>query len=160
MDCGTSMCDERLKAKSHIPCLSQTIPLPVPCREPATKLPRPCHSPKLTKTRRSPTCCLRTADTNSHIPCRSHAVPIPRLNSGLKSSLSEWHIRGTAEEQHGNSMACVNQTRRHCVKHMRKVQAKHLAERLGRGTAWERHGMCESGLRVVGSWSAVSCWQR
>jgi hypothetical protein len=49
----------------------------------------------------------------------------------------------------------VNQTRPHCVNQMGKTQSKPLAERYGRGTAWERqgndrgtawerHGMCES----------------
>jgi hypothetical protein len=59
----------------------------------------------------------------------------------------------------------VNQTRSHCVNQMGKTQSKALAERHGRrtagerqengrgtagnsmGTAWERHGMCESPLK-------------
>jgi hypothetical protein len=45
-------------------------------------------------------------------------------------------------------MACVNQTWPHCVNQMGKTQSKHLVERHGRGTAWARHGMCESALRV------------
>jgi hypothetical protein len=51
-------------------------------------------------------------------------------------------------------MACVNQTRPHCVNQTGKTQSKALAERHGRGTAgkqqgtaWERHGMCESALK-------------
>jgi hypothetical protein len=55
-------------------------------------------------------------------------------------------------------MACVNQTLPHCVNQMGKTQSKALAVRHGRGTAgkrkgngmgtaWERHGMCESALR-------------
>jgi hypothetical protein len=47
-------------------------------------------------------------------------------------------------------MVCVNQTRPHCVNQVGKTQSKPLAERHDRGTAWERHGMCESdfnGLR-------------
>jgi hypothetical protein len=37
---------------------------------------------------------------------------------------------------HGHSMACVNQTRPHCVNKMGKTQSKPLAEWHGRGTAW------------------------
>jgi hypothetical protein len=40
-------------------------------------------------------------------------------------------------------MACVNQTRPHCVNQMAKTQSKLLAARHGRGTAWELHGMSE-----------------
>jgi hypothetical protein len=32
---------------------------------------------------------------------------------------------------------------------MRKTQSNDLAERHGRGTAWERHGMCESAFTVL-----------
>jgi hypothetical protein len=41
-------------------------------------------------------------------------------------------------------MVRVNQTLPHCVNQMGKKQSKPLAERHGSGTAWERHGMCES----------------
>jgi hypothetical protein len=65
-----------------------------------------------------------------------------------------------AGERHGKGMACVNQTRPHCVNQMGNTQSKALAERHDRGTAeewqgdgrktaWERHGMCESALRLV-----------
>jgi hypothetical protein len=47
-----------------------------------------------------------------------HVMPMPRC--GLEKSLSEWHGRG---------MACVNQTRPHCVKQMGKTQSKPLAAR-------------------------------
>jgi hypothetical protein len=45
-------------------------------------------------------------------------------------------------------MASVNQTRSHCVNQMGKTHSKPLAARHGRGTAWARHAMCESALRV------------
>ena len=45
---------------------------------------------------------------------------------------------------HGHGMASVNQTRPHCVNQMGKTHSKHLAARHGRGTAWERHAMCET----------------
>jgi hypothetical protein len=39
-------------------------------------------------------------------------------------------------ERHVRSMACVNQTRPHCVNQMGKTQYKTLAERHGRETVW------------------------
>jgi hypothetical protein len=48
----------------------------------------------------------------------------------------------------GNGMACVNQTRPHYVNQMEKTQFNDLAERHGIGTAGDRHGMCQSALRV------------
>jgi hypothetical protein len=72
------------------------------------------------------TCRLWTADVNSHIPCRSHAA----------LSLSERHDRGMAWERYGRGMACINQTRPHCVNQMGKTQYKPLTELHGRGTAW------------------------
>ena len=44
-------------------------------------------------------------------------------------------------------MASVIQTRLHCVNQMGKTHYKPLAARIGRGTAWARHAMCESALR-------------
>jgi hypothetical protein len=81
---------------------------------------------------RSPKCRLWTADAISHIPCRSHAA----LCRGLERLHSERHSHGMAWERHGRGMACVNQTRPHCVNQMRNTQSKTLAERHGRGTAW------------------------
>jgi hypothetical protein len=48
---------------------------------------------------------------------------------GLEKSLSE---------RHGSGMACVNQTRPHCVNQMGKTQSKPLAARYGSGMAWVR----------------------
>jgi hypothetical protein len=76
---------------------------------------------------------------------RSHAVsgrPMlihtchAALCRGLEKSLSERHGRGMAWERHGSGMACVNQTRPHCVNQMGKTRSKLLAARHGRGTAW------------------------
>jgi hypothetical protein len=58
--------------------------------------------------------------------CHAHAA----LCRGLEKSLSERHGRGMA----GRGMACVNQTRLHCVNQMGKTNSKPLAA---------RHGMCE-----------------
>ena len=54
---------------------------------------------------------------------------------------------------HGHGMASVNQTRPHCVNQMGKTHSKHLAAWArrggGMGTAWARHGMCESAFKEV-----------
>jgi hypothetical protein len=50
---------------------------------------------------------------------------------------------------HGRGMASVNHTRSQCVNQMAKTHSKHLASRHGRGTAWARHAMCESALKVL-----------
>jgi hypothetical protein len=77
-------------------------------------------------------------------PCRDPAVALRgRFQKGI---FVAWQ---------GNGMACVNKTRPRCVNQMGKTQSKVLAERHGRktawkrqgnstGTAWGRHGMCES----------------
>jgi len=49
---------------------------------------------------------------------------------------------------HGHGMASLNQTRPHCVNQMGKTRSKPLAARHGRGTACERHAMCESAFSV------------
>jgi hypothetical protein len=85
---------------------------------------------------RSPTCRLWTTDANSHMPCHAHAA----LCRGVEKSLSERHGRGMALAQHVRGMACVNQTRPHCVNQMGKTQSKLSAARHDRGTAWARHG--------------------
>jgi hypothetical protein len=72
--------------------------------------------------------------------CRHPAATLPR-------TCRERHIGGMAGERRWNDIVCVNQTRPHCVNQMGKSQSKPLAERHGRGTAWERHGMCDSALR-------------
>jgi hypothetical protein len=74
--------------------------------------------------------------------CHAHAA----LCRGLEKSLSERHGCDMARARHGRGMACVNQTRPHCVNQMGQTQSTPLVERHGRGTAWERHGMCESAL--------------
>jgi hypothetical protein len=46
-------------------------------------------------------------------------------------------LRRTAWSEHGKTWP-------HCVNQMGKTHSKLLAARHGRGTAWERHAMCES----------------
>jgi hypothetical protein len=64
-----------------------------------------------------------------------HAIPMPRCAVALRSRFQN----GMVVAWHGNGMACVNQTRPHCVNQVGKTQSKPLAARLGRGTAWARH---------------------
>jgi hypothetical protein len=101
----------------------------------------PLGSLKKPNAGRSPTCRLRTADADSHMPC--HVMPMPRCAVALRSRFQN----GMVMAWHGRDMVCVNQTRPHCVNQMGKTQSKPLAARHGRGTAWERHGMCELALK-------------
>jgi hypothetical protein len=56
---------------------------------------------------------------------------------------------GKVRAWHGRGMASVNQTRSHCVNQMGKTHSKPLAARHGMGTAWARHGMCESAFKYI-----------
>jgi hypothetical protein len=93
---------------------------------------------------RWPTCRLWTANANSHIPCRSHAVPMPSPFRDPAVALRGRFQKGIFVTWQGNAIVCVNQTRPHCVNQLGKTQSKSLAERYGRGTAGERHGVCET----------------
>jgi hypothetical protein len=66
--------------------------------------------------------------------CHAHAA----LCRGLEKSLSERQDRGIARARNGRGMACVKQTRPHCVNQVGKTQSKPLAARHGRGMgmAW------------------------
>jgi hypothetical protein len=57
-------------------------------------------------------------------PSRDPAVV---LRGRFQKGFMEWQ---------GNGMACVNQTRPHCVNHMGKTQSKALAERHGNGLVY------------------------
>jgi hypothetical protein len=70
------------------------------------------------------------------VSCRHPAATMPLPCHGLGKSLSEKHIRGMAGEGHG---MCESNTAALC-KSNGKTQSKALAERHGRGTAWEQHG--------------------
>jgi hypothetical protein len=74
-----------------------------------------------------------------------HAMPMPRCAVVLRSRFQN----GMVVAWHGRGMACVNQTRSHSVNQMGKTQSKPLAAWYGRGTTWERHGICELALRGV-----------
>jgi hypothetical protein len=59
-----------------------------------------------------------------------HAMSIPRCAVALRSRFQN----GMVVAWNGRGMACVNQTRLHCVHQMGKAQSICLAERHGRGT--------------------------
>jgi hypothetical protein len=65
--------------------------------------------------------------------CHAHAA----MCGGFEKSLSGRRGHGMARVRQG--MACMNQTRPHCVIKW-ETQSKPLAARHGRGTAWVRHG--------------------
>jgi hypothetical protein len=76
-----------------------------------------------------------------------HVIPIPRWAVALRSHFQNGmvvalHGRGmdAAWARHDCGMACVNQTRPHCVHQMGKIQCNPLAARHGRETAWARQG--------------------
>jgi hypothetical protein len=75
---------------------------------------------------------------NSNMPCRSPAVLVPWPWEVAFRTAWSCHCRGKAREWHG---MCESNTAALC-----KTQSKPLAERLGRGTLWERHDVCELAL--------------
>jgi hypothetical protein len=75
-------------------------------------------------------------------------VQLPRTCHEPAMALRGRFQKGIFVAWHGNGIACVNQTRPHCVNQMGNTQSKALVERHGRETAGERHGMCESALKV------------
>jgi hypothetical protein len=58
-------------------------------------------------------------------------MPMPRSAVVLRSRFQ----KGMFVAWHGRSITCVNQ--------MGRTKSKHLGPRHGRGTEWERHGVCE-----------------
>jgi hypothetical protein len=63
-----------------------------------------------------------------------YVIPMPRCSVAFRSRFQN----GMVVAVQGNGMACVNQTRPHCVNQMGKTQSKPLEE---------RHGMCEFAFR-------------
>jgi hypothetical protein len=63
-----------------------------------------------------------------------HAMSMPRCAVALRSRFQ----KGMVVARHGRGMACVNQTRPHCVNQMETTQSKPLAARHGTG----RVGVC------------------
>jgi hypothetical protein len=61
-----------------------------------------------------------------------HAIPMPRCAVALSGRFQN----GMVVAWQRNGIACVDQTRTHCVNKMGKTQFKPLVERRGRGTAW------------------------
>ena len=86
------------------------------------------------------------------MPCPCHALTMSFFSRPQHSTAVSrrpccgLEKNGMVGAWHGHAMASVNQTRPHCVNHMGKTHSKPLPARHGRGTAWERHAMCESAL--------------
>ena len=125
-----------IKDDSHITCRAHAVPLPWP----AAKGLECVFSIWFTQ-------CGRVWFTLV-MPCSDHAVLLKAtaehgrlLTAVLCCGLEK---NGMVEAGHGHSMASVNHTRPRCVNQMGKTYFKTLAARHGRGTAWEKHAMCES----------------
>jgi hypothetical protein len=65
-----------------------------------------------------------------------HALHMLRCAVALRNRFQN----GMVVVWHGRGMACVNQTRPHCLKQMGKTQSKRLAAWHGKGKAWARQG--------------------
>jgi hypothetical protein len=89
----------------------------------------PCGGRKKPNAGWSPTCRFWTADANSHMLCHAHAGSMPCCAVALRSRFQN----GMVVAWHGRDMACVNQTRPHCVNQMGKT-----TKTLG-GTAWQEN---------------------
>jgi hypothetical protein len=79
------------------------------------------------------------------MPCRAPAILLPCCVVALRSRVQS----GIVGARQGHGIACVNQARSHCVNQMGKTQSKALTTRHGRGTAGERHSMCEFAFNTV-----------
>jgi hypothetical protein len=122
------------------------VPLPRPCRDPVATLPRPCHSRKQAG-------LPHAVSRRQMLIHKYYTVTTPLCAVALRGRFQN----GIFVAWQGNGMACVNQARPHCVNQMRKTQYKPLAERHGRETAWERHGMCELAFTLASARPAYVC---
>jgi len=92
---------------------------------------------------------LRGTPRGSRKKPKAGRQPTGRLSTAvLRRDLEK---NGMVRAWHEHGMACVNQTRPHCVNQMGKTHSKLLAARHGWGTAWARHG---HGMLCVNRWSA------
>jgi hypothetical protein len=76
-----------------------------------------------------------------------HAMSMPPCAVALRSRFQN----GLVVAWQGRGMACVNQTRPHCVSQMERTQSIPLAAWHGRGTAWARHGICKLDFKLCHS---------
>jgi hypothetical protein len=87
-----------------------------------------------------------------------------RTRAGLPQAVSRRPscavaLNGMVGAGHGRCVASVNQTRPHCLNKMGKTHSKPLEARHGRGTAWARHAMCDSGISVPSLFVRVAAVQ-
>ena len=132
-------CRCSLKAYSHIECRNHAVPLQ-------------CRAAKGLE------CVLPTWFTQYGrvwftlaMPCSDRAVLLKAIaqHGRRETAVLCCGLEKKAWSEHG--MASVNQTRPYCVNRMGKTHSKPLAAQHGRGTAWARHGMCESAFTVAGT---------
>jgi hypothetical protein len=121
-------------------------------------MPRPCRSPAMSCHQGFRMCLSHLIYTVR--PClihTCHAMPLPFSDHAVLFKATAQHGRremamlccgleknGMVGTWHGHGMASVNQTRPLCVNQMGKTNSEPLVARHGRGTAWERHAMCEA----------------
>jgi hypothetical protein len=80
----------------------------LPCRSSAATLPLPNHDPTILRTRADRP---HTVSGRPMLIHTYHAVPMPRCAVALRSRFQN----GIFVTWQANGMACVNQTRPHCV---------------------------------------------
>lgn len=67
---------------------------------------------------------------------------------GIEKLRSKQHVLNTAGTRHGHCMACVIQTRSHCVNQLGTTKSKYLATWHGRGKEGVRQGIYALALTV------------
>ena len=131
------------------------------CR--AHAIPLPCRATKGSECLSHLIYTVRPCLIHLAMPCPFHAPTMPFF-SMTQHSTADFRrpccavaLRRMVGAWHGHGMASVNQTRPHCVNQMGKAHSKPLAARHARGTAWERHAMCESALRGLFTIIIIAC---
>jgi hypothetical protein len=132
-----------------------THTMPFPCCSPATTLPFSesalFHTGHCIWYWYASDNKLPVARNGKSLTCRHPAAAtLPRTCHEPAMALRARFQKGIFVAWQGNGMACVNQTRPHCVNQMGNTQSKALVE---------RHGMCESALReytITGN--TTMCW--
>jgi hypothetical protein len=90
---------------------------------------------------------------------------IPTCHAMSRCAVALWSRfqNGMVVAWHGRGMACVNQTRPHCVNQMGNTQSKPLAARHGSGTArylWISLQGIQTSAVYTKIWSTATLWCR
>jgi hypothetical protein len=110
-----------------------------PCRSTATTLLRPCHCPAILRQCRTRAGRPHSISGRPTLIHTYYAIPMPLPCRDPAVALRGRFQNGIFVAWQGNGIACVNETRQHCVNQMGNTQFKPLGE---------RHGMCEFALRL------------